>query len=156
MAQVNPGSLTDWQNGQTVTAEAYKQERQIIYTAINTNDTTLLSTTAGNSGADYVKSAPITGVTGTSVYAQLANIASQISQAVLGQIPDGSLTDVKLSNAAGNIKQTALLKAGGTMTGTLTLSGSPSGTNDAATKLYVDRASVGSEVYAYRNFGGAL
>jgi hypothetical protein len=50
----------------------------------------------------------------------------------------------------------ALSTAGGTMTGTLVLSGAPSSNNDAATKLYVDRASVGSEVYAYRNFGGAL
>jgi ABC-type sulfate transport system substrate-binding protein len=152
MAQVNPGSLTDWQNGQTITAEAYKQEREIIYTAINA----FVSTTNGSSGADQVGATQLIAGSGTTVQAILEYLYTQLLNTTVGQIPDGSLTDVKLSDAAGNIKQTALLKSGGTMTGTLVLNGNPSGDNDATTKLYVDRASVGSEVYAYRNFGGAL
>lgn len=54
------------------------------------------------------------------------------------------------------LPSSALSTTGGTMTGAITLSGAPTSNNHAATKLYVDRASVGSEVYAYRNFGGAL
>lgn len=54
------------------------------------------------------------------------------------------------------LPSSALSTTGGTMTGAITLSGAPTSDNHAATKLYVDRASVGSEVYAYRNFGGAL
>ncbi|MCK9533050.1 MAG: hypothetical protein M0R77_21475, partial [Gammaproteobacteria bacterium] len=48
------------------------------------------------------------------------------------------------SDLAGTPDLTAyLLKSGGTMTGTLTLAGAPSGTNDAATKGYVDGVAAG-------------
>lgn len=164
MAQVNPGSLTDWQNGQTITAELYKQERQILYTAINDNDTNITNfvvTTAKIQDGAVTTNKIATGALDGRYYTE-TEVDTLLQNIILGQIPDGSLTDVKLSNAAGNIKQTALLKAGGTMTGTLTLSGSPSGINDAATKDYVDTSinsipnPVGSVVYGYKNFGGAL
>jgi hypothetical protein len=68
--------------------------------------TVLGQTTAGDSGAENIGSATIVGVTGSTVYAQMANIYSQLINIVLGQIPDGSLTDTKLSNTAGQIKDT--------------------------------------------------
>ena len=37
MAQINPSSLRDWNNGDTIDEAAYEQERQILYTAINDN-----------------------------------------------------------------------------------------------------------------------
>jgi hypothetical protein len=122
MAQVNPGSLTDWQNGQTITAEAYKQEREIIYTAINA----FVSTTNGSSGADQVGATQILAGSGTTVQTILEWLYTQVTNVTLGQIPDGSLTDVKLSNAAGQIKSNLVIK------------------------------SIGSQIYSYRNFGGAL
>jgi hypothetical protein len=142
MAQVNPGSLTDWQNGQTITAEAYKQEREIIYTAINA----FVSTTNGSSGADQVGATQLIAGSGTTVQAILEYLYTELLNATVGQIPDGSLTDVKLSNAASDLKQTALLKAGGTMTGLLTLSGAPSSANHATTKTYVDTAVAGVDL----------
>lgn len=70
----------------------------LIKTYLNSTLTTELeSTTVGASGAHSVGSAPITGVTGTNVYAQMASIFSQLQAAVIGQIPDGSITPVKLS-----------------------------------------------------------
>lgn len=129
MSQVNPASLTNWQNGQTITAELYKQEREILYTSINDNYTRIInlqSTTAGSSGSQYVGSAPITGVTGTTVYTQLQNIFSQLSGVVLGQIPDASITLAKLSSAL----QTTI-------------------NNKAEAKDI-----VGSKVYSFNNLGG--
>jgi hypothetical protein len=122
----------------------------------NTLIPALAATTNGASGADQIGATQVLAGSGTTVQDILEWLYTQVTNVTLGQIPDGSLTDVKLSNAAGQIKATALLKTGDTMTGTLVLNGNPSGDNDATTKLYVDRASVGSEVYAYRNFGGAL
>lgn len=38
MAKINEGTLKDWADGQTVTADLYKQEREILRAAINDND----------------------------------------------------------------------------------------------------------------------
>lgn len=128
----------------------------------NTLIPALSATTNGSSGADQIGATQVLAGSGTTVQDILEWLYTQVTNVTLGQIPDGSLTDVKLSNAAGDIKQTALLKSGGTMTGVLTLNGAPSGTNDAATKDYVDNSinaipnPVGSVVYGYKNFGGAL
>lgn len=76
----------------------------------------LQSVTDGDSGADNIGVTSISGLTGDSVQELLealktlddsnkAYLLSQIQGVTLGQIPDGSLTDVKLSNAEGNIKQ---------------------------------------------------
>lgn len=57
----------------------------------------LSSIVAGSSGAEKIGSAPITGVTGTNVHAQINGVCSLIDQLVLGQIADGSITDAKLN-----------------------------------------------------------
>jgi hypothetical protein len=37
MARINLGSMINWQNGQVVTAESVKQDREVMVTAINDN-----------------------------------------------------------------------------------------------------------------------
>lgn len=56
----------------------------------------LHSQTLGSSGSEEIASATISGVTGNTVYQQLANIYLQIGNIVLGQIPNGSLTTEKI------------------------------------------------------------
>lgn len=57
----------------------------------------LSSVVPGSSGADHIGSAPILGVTGATVFSQLSNIYSQLSGIVLGQIPDNTITPIKLT-----------------------------------------------------------
>ncbi|MET3699346.1 hypothetical protein SAMN05877753_10215 [Bacillus oleivorans] len=98
-------------------ADPNKLEAQIVhaYDVIDSNDTefqnykTLLaSTTDGNSGADNVKATAIAGLTGATVQTLLESLKalddsnkeyllSQIQGVTLGQIPDGTITPVKLS-----------------------------------------------------------
>ena len=112
----------------------------------NTLIPALSATTNGSSGADQIGATQVLAGSGTTVQDILEWLYTQVTNVTLGQIPDGSLTDVKLSNAAGQIKATAVLKTGDTMTGTLTLSGAPSSTNHAATKGYVDTAVAGVDL----------
>ncbi|WP_243299142.1 hypothetical protein [Bacillus litorisediminis] len=76
----------------------------------------LQSTKDGDSGADNIKATAITGLTGGTVQTLLENLKalddsnkeyllSQIQGVTLGQIPDGTITDAKLSDAEGQIKQ---------------------------------------------------
>jgi hypothetical protein len=78
--------------------------------AINAVDTDLqsekeeLAKTDGVGGSSLIGTPVISGVTGTTVKDQLASLKGAIDQTSLGQIVDGSLTDVKLSDTAGQIK----------------------------------------------------
>jgi len=54
------------------------------------------SNTAGASGAHNTGSAAIAGVTGTTVASQIANLKAQIDAAVIGTIPDASITIEKI------------------------------------------------------------
>ena len=72
----------------------------------------LQSIADSDSGADNIGATAITGLTGTTVQALLEalksnddSILNQINNVVLGQIPDGTITDVKLSNNPADIKQ---------------------------------------------------
>jgi len=56
----------------------------------------LSSIVSGVSGAEQIGSAPITGVTGTTVHAQISNVRTLIDQLVLGQIADDSITNAKM------------------------------------------------------------
>lgn len=67
-------------------------------------ETELQSVTDGNSGADKVKATPISTSPST-VQGILEWLKSQIDATVLGQIPDGSIPDAKLSGEATEIKQ---------------------------------------------------
>lgn len=64
--------------------------------ALNDLVNALQSTTAGDSGAENIGSAPITGVSGATVYAQLEDIFNQLQTTSVGQIPDNSITDTKI------------------------------------------------------------
>lgn len=64
----------------------------------------LQDVTDGDSGADNVKATPISNSPDT-VQGILEWLKSQIDLAVLGGIPDGTITDVKLSDAEGQIKE---------------------------------------------------
>jgi hypothetical protein len=64
----------------------------------------LESTADTTSGAHQIGSAPITGVTGTNVQDKLAALKTLFDGYVIDQIPDGSLTDPKLSNDPADIK----------------------------------------------------
>jgi hypothetical protein len=78
-------------------------------TDINNIKTTLASETVDDSGAHNVKSAGIAGIlsgAAASIHAMLSALKSYVDTAQMGQIPDGSLTDTKLSNTAGQIKDT--------------------------------------------------
>lgn len=57
----------------------------------------LLSTTAGSSGADLIKSSPISGVKGSTIREILQDLKYQINAAVVGTIPNGSITKEKLA-----------------------------------------------------------
>lgn len=69
----------------------------------NTFLTSLLATDSENSGADNIGVTPILPNADT-VQKTLAALLTQIQSAALGQLPDGTVTDAKLSNAAGQIK----------------------------------------------------
>jgi hypothetical protein len=76
---------------------------------INNIKTTLISETVDDSGAHNVKSAGITGIlsgAAASIYAMLSALKGYVDTAQMGQIPDGSLEDAKLSDTAGQIKDT--------------------------------------------------
>ena len=57
----------------------------------------LAAITAGASGAHNTGSAAIAGVTGTTVYDQIANLKTQINDLVVGSIAEGTITEVMLA-----------------------------------------------------------
>lgn len=93
----------------------------------------LLGTTSGDSGAKNIGAETISGVNGATVHDQLVDLKTQLNNAVVGQIPDGSIstdkyadasvTSTKLASGAteGNLGFTPVNKAGDTMSGNLTV-----------------------------------
>jgi hypothetical protein len=77
---------------------------EALKTTINNMITILEGTTTSDSGAHNIGSQTISGVSGATVYAQLVALKALFDGYVIDQIPDSSLTDVKLSNDAGQIK----------------------------------------------------
>lgn len=72
----------------------------------------LQSAASGSSGADNIKATPIHVNSGDTVQEQLAWLLSQIAIAATGSIPDGSLSEVKLTQALINKINTALSNTG--------------------------------------------
>jgi methionine synthase I (cobalamin-dependent) len=64
----------------------------------------LESIQADSSGADCIGASEIAPGSGTKVMAILKWLYTQITNLVLGQIPDGGIADAKLSNTEGQIK----------------------------------------------------
>lgn len=60
----------------------------------------LLGVAAGDSGAHNIGSASIDGVTGATIYEQLVSLKQSVNDAVVGTIPDGSITPIKLAETA--------------------------------------------------------
>ena len=60
----------------------------------------LAATAAGQSGAHKIGSTLITGVTGESVYAQIADLKAQIDGVSQGAVTDGSITAAKIATDA--------------------------------------------------------
>ena len=116
---------------------------QVIVNQVNDNWTdyagvkaVLNSVTPGNSGSEYVKSAPISGVSGATVHAQMTNIEEQIQALVVGSIPTGSVTYDKLNpvpTAVNNPNTLPVRNASNQIE-----VGSPSTADHAANKAYVD------------------
>lgn len=105
----NHQSLPDKPRSPTYTATALKVLYDKAPNDIKTYVNSILmveleSTTDGNSGADNVGATPITGGVANTVQGILEELDTVLDNVVLGQIPDGSLMDVKLSNALGQTK----------------------------------------------------
>lgn len=83
--------------------EAFDSRGIDLKNIINNLIDALQSVTDGNSGADNIKVTPIDASPDT-VQGALEYIKSQIIVAQMGQLTDGSLTDVKLSNDPLDIK----------------------------------------------------
>jgi hypothetical protein len=73
-------------------------------TTINNTLTALSSIIDSSSGADMIGATPVPGIVGDSVQEVLEGLKLAIDVTQLGQIVDGSITDVKLSDEAANIK----------------------------------------------------
>jgi hypothetical protein len=65
---------------------------------LNTLIDDLNATTTGNSGAKNIGSEPIAGLAGSDVYSLMVALKNQMDSTVLGQIPDGAVTEAKLSS----------------------------------------------------------
>lgn len=91
-----------------LTAEQLKAKFDEAVLALQTDFNNLVdglhSTTNGSSGAENIGSTAIAGLTGTTIHDQLSNLLAVAQEAAAGTIPDGSITDVKLSDTAGQIK----------------------------------------------------
>lgn len=117
--------------------------RLAYFQYLNAFLTTLLSelgsTTAGTSGAHQIGSAAISGVTGTNINAQIADVFSQLSLAMAATVPNRSLTFIKLALATLTTAEIA--------SDTLAYSNM-----DINTKTALN----GGLIYAYKNLGGSF
>lgn len=114
--------------------EYFDSSPEELRVAFNTAMALLESITPGASGSESIGSATIPGISGNTVYAQIANLLAIAQAAQAGTIIAGSIDDTKLSNAAGQIKDRVA-----------TLTTAVANVNP-----------VGSTVYAYKNLGGAI
>lgn len=97
----------------------------------------LTNTATGTSGSENIGSAPISGLVGNTVYEQLAQLVAMTQQAQVGSLVNGSITDIKLSDDADQIK--------GRLSSFITTVNSALDGYDATTNIY-----------AYKNIGGSL
>jgi hypothetical protein len=114
-----------------------------IKTYINGLVDILNSVTLGSSGSENISSAPIAGITGNTVYAQISQLLSVAQQAQAGTMLPGIITDVMLSNDPGMAKS----QLTDIMTQVADL---------AIQTAYVKRKAVASKIYAYKNMGGTI
>ncbi len=84
------------ENSREILQRQHSQTRDYINLLVDT----LNSQEEGKSGSESIKSPSIEGVFGNNVYEQLKDIKKQINESMEGVIPDGSVTEIKLSNEA--------------------------------------------------------
>lgn len=120
---------------------------QYLYGFLSTIVSTLNSMTAGSSGADNLASATVIGVTGNTVRAQITDLMAKIQALQDGVVPSGTITSAMIADLA---IITAKLNDLAVTT--------PKIADNAVTfaKLSLERqvASIGGQVYVYKNMGG--
>lgn len=95
-------SYPGWTPDQTkINLNARAEELRL---ALNAVVNILNSITAGSSGSENIASATIPGLTGNTIYSQIANLLAIAQAAQTGTIIPGTITDVMLSNTAGQLK----------------------------------------------------
>lgn len=134
----------------------------------------LISAVDGASGADNIGATPITGVgdeTTNTVQkilealkalddANRTYLLTQIQGIILGQVPDGSITDMKLSDVAGQLKDKVNLhlnqKASKTAQGHVQVDGTTITSNDGVISAVQQKKPVGAKMYQYNNSWGGF
>lgn len=139
-----------------------------VRTYLNQLIDALESITNGDSGADAIGATAIQDLTGTTVQALLESLKanddsnkqyllSQIQGATLGQIPDGTVTDVKLSNDPTAIKQRVAThqatKASQTQLGHVQIG---NGINVDVNGVISAATQLGTTLYLYNNAWGGF
>lgn len=74
-----------------------------------TNETLIAeleSATPGSSGSENIGSAPISGITGDTIYEQLASLINTIIGVEVGAIPNGTLEETKMADIYRNVSIT--------------------------------------------------
>lgn len=84
------------ENSREILQRQHSQTRDYINSLIDT----LNSDKEGSSGSESIKSPEIEGVSGNNVFSQLKDMKKQINESMEGIIPDGSVTEIKLSQGA--------------------------------------------------------
>ena len=80
--------------------QAFDSSTIAIQTAMNSIIDDLMSIIPGVSGSEQIGSAPIVGVVGANIYAQLAFIESQVQAIVGAAIPPGTVTTAMIQDNA--------------------------------------------------------
>lgn len=79
--------------------------------ALNGIVDSLVSQLAGASGAEAIGSAPISGLSGTTVYTQLTGLEAQVQSLVGGLLPPGAVSNAMLQDGAVSFaKQNVMLQ----------------------------------------------
>jgi hypothetical protein len=91
-----PDDLYKTQSAAQIKADFDSRGNELKIT-LNALIDSLNATTAGTSGAKSIGAETIAGLSGNDVQTLLASLKNQIDSTVLGSVPDGSITDQKLS-----------------------------------------------------------
>lgn len=124
----------------------FDSQAQELLTFVNAILTALGASTSGN-GTELIGAPAITGVSGSTLYAQLTDLRAQIVTIIGGAIPPSSVTTAMIQNLAVTAAKIALATITNAQIAadTITLS------NLAPT---VKTGNRGGKIYTYRNNGG--
>lgn len=129
--------------------QAMDSSTQALQTAHNALIDDLLNSSTGTSASEQLGSAPITGVTGSTVYTQLAYIEGQVQDIIGGSVPPGTITGAMIQDNAITLAK----MADNSVSTAEIVDGSVTYTEvDDAGKL----SRIGGVIYAYKNIPGFL